>query len=70
MFLNCGGVLTPDQLETTLRTMFSELHENEEKTKQAIPSNLRTNRQKVPRRRPPPTEKNHETVLEFEEDDG
>ena len=43
MLFNCGGILTLDQLETVVRTLFPKLHElDKQKTGQAVPSALTT----------------------------
>ena len=54
VWFKCGGILTPDRLETILRTMFPVLRDVEKRTGQAPPSTLRTSRRRFPQRESPP----------------
>ena len=60
MLFSRGGILTPDLLYTTLRTMFPKLHDMEKKPGEAVPSTLRICRQRFPQRKPPPPARNIE----------
>ena len=70
MLLNFGGILTPDRLETVLRTVFPRLHEMEERTGHTVPSTLKTGRQRFPRRTSPfAAQQNYEADVELARED-
>ena len=64
VLFNCGGILTPDRLETVLRTTFPKLHDMEKRMGPTAPSALKRCCHGFPKRKSPP-----EADLEVEQED-
>ena len=70
VLFDCGGIVTPDRLETVLRAMFPEMRVLEKRTRLTVPSTLRTSRQRFPERKSPlPARKVYEADLEVKQAD-